>query len=115
MTAIPLQDKQREDEKRAKLHQERVEEQKRLEREADQRQKEKKKQEIEEMQLKIKQEKVDQLKNTAVGKRAFADITNEVHSELWTVVLTVDASARIPSGPEEHGCRGHLLQTAEAD
>lgn len=55
-----------------------MEEQKRLEREADQRQKEKKKQEIEEMQLKIKQEKVDALKNTAVGKRAFADITNEV-------------------------------------
>ena len=34
--------------------------------------------EIEEMTLKMKQEKLDALKNTAVGKRAFADITNEV-------------------------------------
>ncbi len=40
----------------------------------------KKKQEIEEMQLKMKQEKVDALKNTAVGKRAFADITSEVRT-----------------------------------
>ena len=30
------------------------------------------------MQLKMKQEKVDALKNTAVGKKAFADITSEV-------------------------------------
>lgn len=36
--------------------------------------------EIEEMQLRVKQEKVDALKNTAVGKRAFADITSEVGS-----------------------------------
>lgn len=34
------------------------------------------------MQLKIKKEKLDALKNTAVGKRAFADITNEVGEEL---------------------------------
>ena len=42
------------------------------------------KKEIEEMQMKMKQEKVDALKNTAVGKRAFADITNEV-SRVWSV------------------------------
>lgn len=30
------------------------------------------------MQLKINQEKVDAFKNTAVGKRAFADFTKEV-------------------------------------
>lgn len=35
---------------------------------------------MEEMQLKMKQEKVDALKNTAVGKKAFADITSEVWS-----------------------------------
>lgn len=43
-----------------------------------QREKERVKLEIEEMQLKMKQEKVEALKSTAVGKRAFADITNEV-------------------------------------
>ncbi len=47
-------------------------------REAKEREKERAKNELEEMELKVKQEKVEALKNTAVGKRAFADITNEV-------------------------------------
>lgn len=50
----------------------------RLNREAVQREKERTKKEIEEVQLKMKLEKVDALKNTAVGKRAFADVTSEV-------------------------------------
>jgi len=58
---------------------ERMEEKNRLEREAKERENQRKKQELEDMQFKIKQEKVDALKNTAVGKRAFADITNEVN------------------------------------
>lgn len=73
-----LQDKKKEDERRQRLEKERADETTRLNREAVQREKERTKQEIEEMQLKMKQEKVDLLKNTAVGKRAFADITNEV-------------------------------------
>ena len=51
---------------------------KRLNREKEQREKERARKEIEEMQLKMKQEKLESLKNTAVGKRAFADITSEV-------------------------------------
>lgn len=60
------------------MKQERDEEEKRLAREAVQREKERVKKEIEDMQLKMKQEKLDALKTTAVGKRAFADITSEV-------------------------------------
>lgn len=55
----------------------------RLNREKEQREKERAKKEIEEMQLKLKQEKLESLKNTAVGKRAFADITSEV----WRVTV----------------------------
>lgn len=73
-----LQIKQKEDERQQKLQQERKEEQNRLNREAEEREKERVKKEIEEMQLKIKQEKLDSLKSTAVGKKAFADITSEV-------------------------------------
>lgn len=67
-----------EDERRKKEIKERLEEKNRLSREAEEREKERRRKELEEMQLKIKQEKVDALKNTAVGKRAFADITSEV-------------------------------------
>ncbi len=55
-----------------------MEERNRLATEAVTREKERKQKELEEMQLKIKREKLDMLKNTSVGKKAFADITNEV-------------------------------------
>ena len=70
------------------MKQERVEEKMRLDREAKQRENERVKKELEDMQLKIKQEKVDALKNTAVGKRAFADITSEVSIVQYLLVLT---------------------------
>lgn len=69
-----------EDAMQQKLQHERQEEQRRLDREAVQREKERVKKEIEEMQLKMKLEKVENLKNTAVGRKAFADITNEVRA-----------------------------------
>jgi ribosomal protein L9 len=50
----------------------------RLSREAKEREKERTLKEREEIDFKMKQEKLDILKNTAVGKRAFADITSEV-------------------------------------
>ncbi len=78
MHVFDEQEKKLEDQRRMKEQKERQEERNRLEREAKERANQRRRQELEEMQLKIKQEKVDALKNTAVGKRAFADITNEV-------------------------------------
>ena len=107
--------KQAEEQLRQKHQLEREEERKRLDREAVQREIERKRKEMEEMQMKMKQEKVDAFKNTPVGKRAFADITDEVRARAVGGLSCLVYILACGIGSEEYGCRGDFFQAAEAD